>query len=104
MKRVIDGKNYDTETAEVVCELECSVEYGTFGWHDTALYRTKRGRFFLAGRGGARSMWRRQVDSSTWGPGKGIRAIDADEARSHMEAARCAMDTFTRVGLSVEEA
>lgn len=104
MKRVIDGKLYDTDTAELVCELECPVAYGSFGWHDTALYRTKRGRFFLAGRGGARSMWRRQVDSSAWGPGEGIRVIDADEARSHMEAARCSMNAFTCVGLSVEEA
>lgn len=104
MKRVMDGKAYDTATAEVVCELECSVEYGSFGWHDTALYRTQRGRFFLAGRKGGGSMWRRQVDSSTWGPGEGITAIDADEARSYMEAARCALDIFTRVGLSVEEA
>lgn len=104
MKRVIGGKVYDTETADVVCNLVCDHEYGNFAWHETVLYRTKRGRFFLAGRGGARSMWRTQTGQSSCGPGDGIRAIDADEARTHMEAAHCSTELFARVGLSVEEA
>lgn len=104
MKSVIVGKVHDTGTADVVCALECDHVHGNLAWHETVPFRTKRGRFFLAGRGGARSVWRGQTGRLSWAPGGQIRAVETDEARSHVEAADGSIDLFARVGLSVDEA
>jgi hypothetical protein len=104
MRRVIDGKVYDTIKANLVCELSSSHNYGDFGWHETALYRTAKGRFFVAGAGGPRSMWAKPGGQNSWSGGEGIRAIDEDEARSHMEVAGCSAEKFIDAGLPVGEA
>lgn len=104
MKSAIGGKAYDTETADAVCTLKCDHADGNRAWHETALYRTKRGRSFLARRGGARSVWRGQTGRSSWAPGGQIRAVETDEARPHVEAADGSIDLFARVGVSVDEA
>lgn len=51
MRRVIDGKVFDTDTADRICQLPCSALGNDAGWHETVLYRTRKGRFFVAGRG-----------------------------------------------------
>lgn len=104
MKSVIGAKVYEAETADAVCTLECDHAQGNPAWHETALYRTKRGRLFLAGRGGARSVWRGQTGRLSWAPGGQIRAVETDEARSHVEAADGSIDLFARVGPAVDEA
>ena len=86
MRKVIDGKRYDTETAEQVCDVSGphSCDRGNFRWDDTYLYRTPRGRWFLAGRGGPMSRWA-SYNCNTYGSGSGLNAIDADEAREFVE-------------------
>lgn len=85
MKRIIDGKRYDTETAEEICALTCTANSGDFAWHRTKLYRTRNGAFFLAGEGNASSMWATAARGGGRGPGEGIRVISADEAREILE-------------------
>lgn len=84
----------------------CEWEYGRKGdsaHHVTALYRTRRGAFFLAGKGGPRSMWAGRLAGGLCGPGSGIRVIDAEEARTHIEAAGCGEEVFAVLGLELEE-
>ncbi len=102
MKRIIEGKTYNTETATHVCELDCRANRGDFGYHDTDLFRTAKGQFFLAGAGGPSSMWAQSVPNGSVG-GSGIRLVSTDEARQIMEAAGCDEDDFAAVGLGVEE-
>lgn len=85
MKRVIDGKRYDTETANKLFEYQGGDGRGDLDWHCTALYRTKRGVFFIAGQGNARSLWAQRYDSGASGPGFGIRVLSDDSARSLLE-------------------
>ena len=47
-----------------------------FAWHDTALYRSPKGQFFVAGEGGAMSMWSEPVGNNGRGGGSGIRLVD----------------------------
>lgn len=103
MKRVIDGKIYSTETAQQICGLPCQVNCTDFGWHDTALYRSPKGRYFVAGEGNAYSMWSHPVGNNGRGGGRGLRVVDADEARAIMEDAGCSVDDFRAAGLAVEE-
>jgi hypothetical protein len=84
MKRIIEGKLYNTETAAKLCELACDFSKGNFRWHDTALYQTRGGAFFLAGEGHAMSMWATRFDNMH-GPGDGIRPVSAEEACHFLE-------------------
>lgn len=84
MKRIVDGKRYDTDTAEVVATYEYR-RSGDFNWYEETLYRTKKGAWFLAGEGGARSKYGERVDQSTWGPGEGLQVLSEAEAREWLE-------------------
>lgn len=102
MKKVIDGKVYNTDTADVVCDLSSMENYSSSQWHETLLYRTRNGTFFLAGEGGAASMWAGHVGHTPTG-GAGLRVIDVEEARRWMESAECDQEEFEKFGLSVVE-
>ncbi|QDZ26599.1 hypothetical protein [Noviherbaspirillum sp. UKPF54] len=104
MKRVVDGKTYDTETASEICQLPCNAHAGDFRWHETYLFQTKNGRFFLAGCGGPLTMWAKSVEGNGKTSGSGLRPISPEEARLHMEEAECSTEEFDEVGLAVEEA
>lgn len=103
MRRVINGKVYDTDTATHVCALRCTASRGDFYYHDTSLYRTARGAFFIAGQGGPASMWSHPVGNNGSTGGDGIRVVTEDEARQYMEEAGCDEDDFKAAGLDVEE-
>ena len=79
MKRIIDGKRYNTETATEICDVSAPGFYrGDFRYEDTQLYCTPRGGWFLAGEGGPMSRWARSVgltgSGSLWRDGR-FRAI-----------------------------
>lgn len=102
MKAIFDARIYNTDTADVVCEVGHGWSGSDLDWHETTLYRTKRGAFFLAGKGGPRSMWaKRHGNAST--NGSGLRVIDVEEARARMEAAGCAEHVFDAFGLPLLE-
>lgn len=103
MKRIIEGKTYNTDTAQYICDLDCRANRGDFGWHDTKLYRSPKGQFFIAGKGGAMSMWSQPVGTNCRGGGSGIRLVDEGAARRIMEESGCTVADFLTAGLSVEE-
>lgn len=55
MKKIIDGKRYDTETAELIHKWRSSSS-SDFKSCTEMLYRTKSGAWFLYGQGGIRPM------------------------------------------------
>jgi hypothetical protein len=86
MIRIIDGKRYNTETAEKLCDISRRGFYrNDFHYDDTYLYRTSAGAFFISGEGGALSRWSRPIGQNGSGGGDGLRPIDADEARELLE-------------------
>jgi hypothetical protein len=86
MRKIIDRKIFDTTTAEPICKLTCTKYADDFGWHDTSLYRTKSGVWFLAGEGNGLSMWQRPAVGGGSIPGEGIRVVKDDEALQILEA------------------
>src|SRR4051812_48422368 len=53
MRKVIDGKVYDTSTSEEICDISGNIsDRSNFHYDDTRLYRTGKGAFFIAGHGG----------------------------------------------------
>lgn len=104
MKRVINGLTYDTQTATEICELPCRYYGNDFKAHDTKLYRTAKGRYFLAGRGGPMSMWAQPEGDNGYGGGSGIRPLDVDEAREYAESADLSPEQMLAAGFKIEEA
>lgn len=83
MERVIDGKRYNTKTATELCDVSGpngTLSVTDFAYNDTHLYRTKSGRYFIAGEGGARSRWAKPCGNDVRN-GEGLQPIDEAEAR-----------------------
>ena len=103
-KQVINGKVYNTETAEEICELPCSYYGSDFNFHLTHLYRTLKGAYFLAGKGGPMSMWAEPSGGNGRTSGSGIRVLDAEAARGYAESANLNEEEMIDAGFEVEEA
>ena len=63
MKKIIDGKIYNTDTATFIGNHQHAT-WGDFQFEDTDLYRTPKGAFFVQGTGGAYSRWSRPCGSN----------------------------------------
>jgi len=79
MKRVINGKVFDTGTAELLSSFYFGSP-GDINFIDESLYRTKRGAYFLAGEGGANTKYSHQVDNNSWSGGKAIFPLTIEDA------------------------
>lgn len=80
MKSIVNGKRYDTETAESVYTYRFSHPGDFQGW-DATLYKTKSGRWFLHGVGGPASPYAHKCDSGGWNGGSKIVALTEEEAK-----------------------
>jgi hypothetical protein len=85
MKRVIEGRVYSTETAEMVYDWDNGCYTDDFNYCSETLYRTKKGSFFLYGEGGAMSCYGRSVGRNEWSGGETLRPLTADQAFRWLE-------------------
>ena len=92
MKKIIDGRKYDTDTAREVASSCSEPDRGTFGWTRETLYRKRNGEFFMLGEGGPSSKYARQVEQCGWSEGWRIMPMTYDEARRWAEDALDADD------------
>jgi len=103
IKRVIGGKVYDTSTAEEICDCGSSgYSCSEFKWHDTYLYRTKKGAFFLAGEGGPMTMWAKSSGNGI-GYGSGVLPLTDAMAREYAEGAEMDAGEMAKI-FKVDEA
>jgi len=84
MKRVIDGKLYNTETAVELVNWNNGLGSNDFNSCDETLYRTKNGNYFLQGDGGAMTQWCKSNGKETWGSSSLV-ALTAQEALEWLE-------------------
>ena len=84
IRRVIDGKVYDTATAEEVMRFPRKVHGGDDKWEDTRMYRSPKGKWFIAGEGKALSRWGDR-EGEYYLPGEGIELLSDQEAQALME-------------------
>jgi hypothetical protein len=87
MRKVIEGKVYDTTTAEYICDVTptSGMSQSDFRWEDTDLYRTKKGTFFIAGKGGPLTRWAERTGNNGRTGGSGLVIVDDTTARSMVE-------------------
>ena len=79
MKSIIEGKKYNTETAELIGEDSYSNPGDLHHWQES-LYVTKSKNYFLAGSGGAMSKYSQQEGSNSWGGSSNIYSFEESEA------------------------
>lgn len=86
MKKVIDGKTYNTETAEFLASWWNGCSTTDFGYCSENLYRTKKGTYFIEGVGGALSKYARSCGHNSRCGGEDITPLSEFEAREWVEA------------------
>ena len=85
MKKVINGKLFDTEKSEVICEHEFS-NPGDFKHVYEALYKSPNGQFFIEYSGGPMSKYSVCCGQNHTSGSSGIRLVEEDEAKEFAEA------------------
>lgn len=93
MKTIIDGKKYNTETAQEIKHYRSNYSTTDFNWYEETLYRKKTGEFFLAGEGNAASKYSRSCGSNSYCGGEDIIPLPLDEAKLWVEA-HCDVETY----------
>ena len=101
MKKIINGKRYDTSTAERIGAAEYSRPGDLYYWREE-LYRKKTGEFFLYCEGGARSRYGQKTGQNEWSGGKEIRPLSLKEAQEWAEKYLDA-DKYEKVFGRIEE-
>ena len=102
MRKVINGKTYRSHTAQLIVTLPSHFPKTSNKWHDTRLYRTQRGAYFLAGEGGASSRWAKLTPRGAI-PGEGIEPLSKDKALAYAKYAGLSPDRFAQAGFAREE-
>lgn len=102
MKQVINGRLFDTETAEKVAYADNDLPASDFNNWDETLYITRKGQYFLHGRGGPLTRYRRPVGNG-WTGGEAIRPMTEGEARTWCEERLINADLIARY-FRIEEA
>lgn len=80
MKRIIDGKMYDTATAELVASWDNGHGIRDGCYVLEALYRTKKGSWFVHGEGGGLSRYAERCEQNATCGGQAIIPLNSDEA------------------------
>lgn len=93
--QIINGLKYDTENAEHICYFANGYPPSDFNHCHGDVYKTKYGRFFIAGDGGPMSMFARSCGDGTSGS-RGIIPLEEDHARKLCESARVDSETMAK--------
>ena len=84
MRKIINGKMYDTETAKEIGQASNNLSSSDFRYYEEKLFRKKTGEFFLYGHGGPLTEYRKAC-GDMWSGGSKIIPISLDEAKIWVE-------------------
>ena len=85
MKKIINGKMYNTETAQELGSNSNSGDWRDFSHYCETLYRKRTGEFFLHGEGGPMTKYAESVGQNQWSGGSRIMPMSWDEAQAWAE-------------------
>lgn len=85
MKKVINGKLYNTETAEELASWHNGCSYSDFNYCKETLFRSRKGAFFLHGVGGAMTRYSESCGNNARCEGEGIVPLTIEEAKEWAE-------------------
>lgn len=82
MKKIIGGKKYDTDTAQLVADDDNRFDCNALGYVHEWLYRKRTGEYFICGEGGPQSKYAEPCKQAGWARnGSAIVPLTDDEAR-----------------------
>lgn len=84
MRKIIDGKMYDTATATLIAEHQYSSPR-EWDYENEELYLKKSGEWFLFGEGGSYSKYGKKCDPNHWCGGEAIKPLTEQEAKKWLE-------------------
>lgn len=90
MKKIINGKMYNTETARLFAEYSNGLYVNDLDYVNERIYIKKTGEFFIVGDGGARSIYSKKTGQNSWIGDTVIIPLTDEEAKKwiaeHLEA------------------
>lgn len=84
MKKIINSRKYDTETAKELGSVRFNEGNDYIGIEET-LYQKRNKEFFLYGWGGAGTKYSKRVGSNNWCSGSAIMPLSYEEAKRWAE-------------------
>ena len=84
MNKVIKGKRYDTETANIIFSTGYGYSGDLYYWREE-LYKKRTGEFFLFGVGGPGSRYSEKTGDNSWSGGEKIIPFTTKEAMEWAE-------------------
>ena len=85
MRKIIDGRTYNTETAKELGNWYNTPDESDFTRCEETLYRTTKGAYFLHGEGGPMSPYARSIGQNSWTGSAEIVPLTEAEAREWAE-------------------
>lgn len=85
MKKIINGRKYDTETAQRIGYRSNGGGWRDFSHVEESLYRKRTGEFFIHGEGGPMTGYARSTGQNSWSGGEDIIPLTEQEAREWVE-------------------
>ena len=85
MKKLINGKMYNTETAEEIATWSNTYYSSDFHYCQETLYKTKKGAYFIFGKGGPLSPYAQPSGGTGRTGGSDIVAFSKEEAFAWLE-------------------
>lgn len=81
LNKIIEGSKYDTDTAKMLASRDNDLSQGDFKWCRETLYRTKAGKYFIHGEGGAMTQYAQSCGNNTWTGGERIEPMSREAAQ-----------------------
>lgn len=100
MKKIIEGKTYNTETAQFLGDWQ-NLWKGDYHYYREELYHTKKGTYFIYGEGNGASPYAKRF-ADGYGPGKDIKILSESEAREWAEK-KLSTDEYIKIFGEPEE-
>lgn len=85
MKKIINGKRYDTETAGLIGEWGNGLSHSDFNRCEESLYKKRTGEYFLYGKGGAMTKYSKPTGQNSWSGGEDINSLTIEDAKEWAE-------------------
>lgn len=102
MRKLIQGKAFDTSTAEQLGMWDNSMPRNDFSHCTEILYRTKNGAFFIHGESGPAGKYRETRGQNQWSGGEDIQPMTSSESREWAEGHLSAKEYETIFGEAEE--
>lgn len=85
MKKVINNKLYNTESARELGTWSNMADVRNFSWYCETLYQKRTGEYFLHGEGGPMTQYAETIGQNSWSGGQRIMPLSVEKAREWAE-------------------